>query len=143
MEASDRPQPCANHPLARLAGDYIFVSGTSARWPDNTFDVAKADVMGTATLAIRAQTRSVIEGIRTLLTGLGADLGGLVDVTCCLVSMNDFGGFNEVYNSYFDATTGQAHTTVAVHQLSHPHNLLEIRGTAFKPRIQLRSVRCP
>ena len=133
-KASDRPRPRANYPLARRAGDFIFVSGTSSRRPDNTFAGAEADVMGTATLDIRVQTRGALENMRTQLTDLEADLGDLVDVTCYLVSMNDFGGFNEVYNSYFDAATGPTHTTLAVHQLPHPHILVEIKGTAFKPR---------
>ena len=90
--------------------------------------------MGTVTLDIRAQTRGVLENMRMQLTDLGADLEDLVDLTCYLVSMNDFGGFNEVYNSYFDAATGPPRTTVAVHQLPHPHILVEITGTAFKPR---------
>jgi 2-aminomuconate deaminase len=47
--------------------------------------------------------------------------------------MNDFGGFNEIYNRFFDAATGPARTTVAVHQLPHPHLLVEIRGVAYKP----------
>ena len=133
-EASDRPRPRANYPLARRAGDFIFVSGTSSRRPDNTFAGAEADIMGTATLDIRAQTRGALENIRTQLTDLETDLGDLVDVTCYLVSMNDFGGFNEVYNSYFDPATGPTRTTVAVLQLPHPHILVEIKGTAFKPR---------
>ncbi|MDG2033154.1 MAG: RidA family protein [Rhodospirillales bacterium] len=133
-ETSDRPRPRANYPLARRAGNFIFVSGTSSRRPDNTFAGAEADAMGTATLDIRAQTRGVLENMRTQLLDLEADLGDLVDVTCYMVSMNDFGGFNEVYNSYFDAATGPTRTTVAVHQLPHPHILVEIKGTAFKPR---------
>ncbi len=133
-ESSNRLQPRANYPLARQTGDFIFVSGTSARRPDNTFSGAEADIMGTVTLDIRAQTRGVLENMRMQLTDLGADLEDLVDLTCYLVSMNDFGGFNEVYNSYFDAATGPTRTTVAVHQLPHPHILLEIKGTAFKPR---------
>ena len=133
-KAPNRPRPRANYPLARRAGDFIFISGTSSRRTDNTFAGAAADVMGTATLDIQAQTRGVLENMRTQLEDLGASLGDLVDVTCYLVNMNDFGGFNEIYNSYFDSATGPARTTVAVHQLPHPHILLEIKGTAFKPQ---------
>ena len=64
-EAPDRPRPRANYPLARQAGDFIFVSGTSARRSDNSFSGAEADIMGTATLDIRAQTRGVLENMRT------------------------------------------------------------------------------
>ncbi len=47
--------------------------------------------------------------------------------------MNDFGGYNEVYGEYFDET-GPARTTVAVHQLPHPHLLIEISCVAHIPR---------
>ena len=43
--------------------------------------------------------------------------------------MNDFGGYNEVWAEYFDET-GPTRTTVAVHQLPHPHLLIEIQAVA-------------
>jgi 2-aminomuconate deaminase len=46
--------------------------------------------------------------------------------------MNDFGGYNEVYGEYFDHS-GPSRTTVAVHQLPHPHLLVEMKAMAFKP----------
>ncbi len=52
-EASNRPRPRANYPLTRRAGDFIFVSGTSARRPDNTFVGDEEDATGIATLDIR------------------------------------------------------------------------------------------
>jgi len=38
-----------------------------------------------------------------------------------------------VYAGYFDYD-GPARTTVAVHQLPHPHLLIEIRALAYKPQ---------
>ena len=46
--------------------------------------------------------------------------------------MNDFGGYNEVYAEYFDES-GPARTTVAVHQLPHPHLLIEMQAVALLP----------
>ena len=129
-EASDRPRPRANYPLARQAGDFIFLSGTSSRRPDNTCAGAEADVMSTATLDIQSKTRGLSENMHTQLTDLHADL---VDVACYLVSLNDFGASNVVYNSYFDVADEPTRTAVTVHQLPHPHVLVELRGTAFKP----------
>jgi 2-aminomuconate deaminase len=128
-------RPRARYPLARRVGDFIFVSGTSARRPDNSFAGVAVDEMGTTSLDIRAQTEAVIENIRTVLEGLGAGLEDLCEVSCFIVNMNDFGGFNEVYNRYFSEETGPARTTVAVHQLPHPHLLVEIKAIAFKPGV--------
>jgi len=125
--------PRGKYPHFRRAGDYVFVSGTSARRPDNTFAGASADAMGTVSLDIRAQARAVIENIRDILTAAGGRLADVVQVTAYLVSMNDFGGFNEVYGEYFDEG-GPARTTVAVHQLPHPHILIEIQAVAYIPQ---------
>ena len=46
--------------------------------------------------------------------------------------MDDFDGYNEVYGEYFAAETGPARTTVAVHQLPHPH--LADRDQGRRPR---------
>ncbi|MFA1550523.1 RidA family protein [Actinomadura chokoriensis] len=125
--------PRGRFPHVKRAGDFVFVSGTSSRRPDGTFAGASADPMGVTDLDIRAQTRAVIENIRDLLGAAGADLRDIVSITTYLVSMNDFGGYNEVYGEYFDET-GPARTTVAVHQLPHPHLLIEISCVAHVPR---------
>ncbi|MDT4926745.1 MAG: 2-aminomuconate deaminase [Pseudonocardiales bacterium] len=124
--------PRGRFPHVRRAGPFVYVSGTSARRPDNTIAGASADDMGTTALDIREQTRAVIENVREILTGAGAALDDLVQVTSYLVSMNDFGGYNEVWAEYFDES-GPTRTTVAVHQLPHPHLLIEIQAVAYVP----------
>ena len=54
-------------------------------------------------------------------------------MTSFLVTMDDFEGYNEVYGQYFSAETGPARTTVAVHQLPHPHLAVEIKVAAYRP----------
>jgi 2-aminomuconate deaminase len=108
------------------------VSGTSSRRADDTIAGAEVDELGTTALDIRVQTRAVLENIRDLLAEVGAGLAHLVSVTTYLVSMNDFGGYNEVYGEFFDQG-GPARTTVAVHQLPHPHLLIEIQAVALLP----------
>ena len=127
-----KAKPRGKFPHIKRAGDLLFVSGTSARRPDNIIAGAEAVELGTTRLDIRAQTRAVIENIRDILKSEGADLSDLVEVSTYLVNMNDFGGYNEVYGEFFDYA-GPARTTVAVHQLPHPHLLIEIRATAYKP----------
>lgn len=124
--------PRGRFPHATLAGGFVFVSGTSSRRPDNTIDGAAVDEFGATALDIRVQTRAVLENVRAVLAAAGAELSDLVSVTTYLVNMNDFGGYNEVYAEYFDET-GPARTTVAVHQLPHPHLLIEIQAVALLP----------
>jgi 2-aminomuconate deaminase len=125
--------PRGRYPHLKRAGDFVYVSGTSARRQDNTIAGATVDAMGTTALDIRVQTRAVIETIREMIAAVGAQLPDLVQVTAYLVNMNDFGGYNEVYGEFFDSS-GPARTTVAVHQLPHPHILIEIQAVAYVPQ---------
>ncbi len=111
----------------------MFVSGTSARRADNTIAGAQVDPLGATRLDIREQTRAVLENIRDILQSAGAGLQDVVEISTYLVNMNDFAGYNEVYGDFFNHD-GPARTTVAVHQLPHPHLLIEIRAMAYKPQ---------
>ena len=124
-------KPRGEYPHLKRAGDFLFVSGTSARRGDNTIAGAEVDEQGTTNLDIRAQTKAVIENLRDILGSMGAQLEDVVELTTYLVNMNDFAGYNQVYGQYF-GHDGPARTTVAVHQLPHPHLLIEIRAMAYK-----------
>ena len=124
--------PRGRFPHIKRAGDFLYVSGTSSRRPDNSFEGVEVDALGTTRLDIRAQTRAVIENIRDILNSEGAGLADLVELSSFLVDMNDFDGYNQVYAQYFDET-GPTRTTVAVHQLPHPHLRIEIKAVAYAP----------
>ncbi len=127
-----KAKPRGKYPHVKRAGDYLFVSGTSARRVDNSIAGAKEDGAGAVDLDIREQTKAVLENVRDILGSVGAGLEDVVEVTTYLINMNDFAGYNEVYGQYF-GNDGPARTTVAVHQLPHPHLLIEIRAMAYKP----------
>jgi len=127
-----KAKPLGKFPHVKRAGDFIFVSGTSARRADNTIAGAEAGDSGTTRLDIHTQTRAVIENIRDILKSTGAQLEDVVEITTYLINMNDFAGYNQVYGEYFDYD-GPVRTTVAVHQLPHPHLLIEMRAMAYKP----------
>ena len=118
-----KARPRGAFPHFRRAGDFIFVSGASARRADDS--IAGDD--------IRTQTRSVIENIRDILAAAGASLADVVEVSTFLLSMDDFGGYNEVYGEFF-GYQGPARTTVAVAALPHPQLLIEIKAVAWRPR---------
>jgi 2-aminomuconate deaminase len=119
---------------SRRVGDLLFLSGVSSRQPDNTIRGASRSPSGALEIDIRAQTVGCIENLRSALEAEGLQLGNLVDVTIFLVSMADYGGFNEAWNQFFD-TSGPTRTTVAVHQLPDPGLAIEIKAiAAFAPR---------
>ncbi len=130
----DKAQPLGHYPHVKRVGDFIYVSGTSSRRPDNTHVGAVMDEDGNWTLDIKAQTKAVIENIGALLSSMDSGVGDIIDITTFLVDMSDFRGYNEVYGEYFDHT-GPTRTTVAVKQLPHPNLLIEIKAIAYKPPI--------
>jgi len=128
-----KARPRGAYPHFRRAGDFIYVSGTSARRADDSIAGATRGSSGAWMLDIRAQTRAVIENIRDILAAADASLGDVVEVSTFLVSMDDFAGYNEVYGEFF-GVDGPARTTVAVAQLPHPQLLIEIKAVAWKAR---------
>jgi len=101
----------------------IYVGGQNG--VDATGAVVSDDV---AEQSVRA-----IDNASTALEAAGASLADVVDIVAFLVDMADFGGYNEVYAEYFGAGAGPARTTVAVHQLPHPHMRIEVKAVAWKP----------
>ncbi len=125
--------PRGTYPHFRRAGDFIFVSGTSSRRPDNSIAGAATDGRGAVQFDIRVQTRAVIENIEAILVAAGAALADVVEISTFLVDMTDFAGYNEVYGEFFTAASGPARTTVAVRELPHPHLRIEIKAVAYRP----------
>jgi 2-aminomuconate deaminase len=132
-----RARPRGSYPHFRRAGDFIFVSGTSARRADDSIAGAGLDAGGHLRLDIRTQTRAVLENIRDILAAAGAAIADVVEVSTYLVNMADFAGYNEVYSEFF-APDGPARTTVAVAALPHPQLLIEIKAVAYAPRSDSR-----
>ncbi len=129
-------KPRGAYPHVKQVGDFIFVSGTSSRRPDNTIaGVDIIDEMGTKHLNAEIQTREVLKNISKNLETVGASLKDVVDVTSFLVNMNDFAGYNKAYAEFFDKETGPTRTTVAVHQLPHPDLVVEIKVMAYKKQV--------
>lgn len=129
---TEKAVPRGKFPHVKRAGDFIYISGTSSRLPDNSFAGVEVDEFGATNLDIAEQTKAVIENMRDILQSVGADLSDLVEISTFLVNMNDFKGYNEVYGQFFDFD-GPTRTTVAVHQLPHPHLLIECKAIAYKP----------
>jgi len=133
MSDSKNVTPRGAYPHTKRVGDFIFVSGTSSRRPDNSIaGVDIIDEMGTKHLNIETQTREVLKNIDSNLQKVGASIKDVVDVTTFLVNMNDFAGYNKAYGEFFEKETGPTRTTVAVHQLPHPDLVIEIKVMAYK-----------
>lgn len=127
-----KAKPRGTFPHIKRAGDFLYISGTSSRLPDNSFAGVEVDEMGSTNLCVASQTRAVIQNMADILASMGASLNDLVEISTFLVNMNDFREYNKVYSEFFDFD-GPTRTTVAVHQLPHPHLLIECKAVAYKP----------
>jgi len=121
-------KPLGAYPALKRRGDWLFVSGMSARQADGSC-AGVSEVEGQLQIDVALQTRVVIEKIRAALQAEGADLSDCLSLCCYLTDMRDFAAYNAAYAEYFDLS-GPARTTVAVYQLPHPHMRIEISATA-------------
>jgi len=128
--SEDLVRPRGAFPHVRVANGFAFVSGTSSRRPDNSIAGAEVDELGTVVLDIAVQTDSVLHNVEAVLATVGLDRHDIVDITTFLVNMNDFAGYNRAWAEFFEGSRAPARTTVAVHQLPHPHLLIEIKAVA-------------
>ena len=127
-----KARPRGAFPHLKRVDNFIFVSGTSARKSDDTFEGVKLNADGTVLIDIRKQTRTVFENIRDMLMGVGAGLDNLVDIHAYLTDMRDYEGFNAAYAEFF-GFDGPTRTTVGVSELPHPHQRLMVRAVAYAP----------
>lgn len=128
----DKARPRGSFPHVKRVGDFVLVSGTSARRPDDSFEGVSIEPSGQVRLDIRRQTAATLDNVRDILGSVGIGLDAVIGIDAFLVDMADYAGFNQVYVRYFGAD-GPTRTTVAVAQLPHPHQALMIKAMAYKP----------
>ena len=127
-----KAKPRGSFPHLKRVGDFIFLSGTSARRPDDSFEGAQVAADGSVNLDIAAQTRAVFGNISDMLREVGMGLGELVEVQAYLVDQHHYDGFNASYAKFF-GPTGPTRTTLVVRALPHPHQILMVRAVAYAP----------
>ncbi|AVQ81805.1 MULTISPECIES: RidA family protein [Variovorax] len=117
--ASDR-QVRPFSPAVR-AGDFVYVSGQ-----------VPVDKNGELVVGgIEAQTRQVMENIKTVLALAGATLDDVCKSTVWLQDARDFGAFNRIYMSYFGENKPARSTTEARLMIDAR---VEIDVVAYKPK---------
>lgn len=103
------------------AGDFVYVSGQVP------VDAQGELVQG----GIEAQTRQVMENIKSALALAGATLEDVCKSTVWLQDARDFGAFNRVYMSYFNGNFPARSTTEARLMIDAR---VEIDVVAYKPK---------
>lgn len=86
--------PAAIGPYSQgmIANGFLFASGQIP------LDAETGAVVGAD---ITEQTEQVMKNIAAILDSQGKDFADVVKTTCFLADMQDFAGFNKVYETYF------------------------------------------
>ena len=122
ITAPGGPAPLGPYSHAVRAGDLVFVSGQAALNPEtNQLEAGAA----------AAQTRRVLENIRTILQAAGADLADVVKCGVFLADIQEFSEMNRVYAECFGESK-PARTTAEV-GLPHKDMKVLIDCVAYKP----------
>lgn len=81
---------------------------------------------------IQGQTRLALENIKRVFEQAGTTMANAVKCTVFLTNVNDFGGMNEVYRTFFPVAP-PARSTVVVAALVVPNAKVEIECVAAMP----------
>ena len=113
------PPPLAPYSPGARAGNVVYVSGTLA------LDAA-GKLVGAGD--VRAQTRHVLETIKSVLAAAGGKMTDIAFNQIFLADLADYAAMNEVYREYFPS--GQPARYCIRADLVKPEFLVEIASTA-------------
>lgn len=113
------PPPLAPYSPGTRAGNVIYVAGTLAMEPDGKI-VGAGDA--------RAQTRHVLEQVKSVIETGGGTLRDVAFVQIFLANLSDYAAMNEVYRQFFPANPPARFTIRA--DLVKPEFLVEIAAVA-------------
>ena len=113
------PPPLAPYSPGARAGNVLYVSGTLA------LD-AQGKLVGAGDA--RAQTRHVLESIKSVLAAAGGTMSDIAFNQIFLKDLADYAAMNEVYREYFPANPPARYCIRA--DLVKPEFLVEIASTA-------------
>ena len=113
------PPPLAPYSPGAKAGNVVYVSGTLA------MDAAGKTV---GVGDVRAQTRHVLESIKSVLAAAGATTADITFNQIFLKDLGDYAAMNEVYKEYFPKNSPARYCIRA--DLVRPEFLVEIASTA-------------
>jgi len=123
VRAHGLSEPISHYSDAVVAGRTVYVSGQGA------FD-ARGRLVGANDVV--AQTRQVLENLKTALGAAGATLDDVVKVTVYLANRDDRPRVNEVRKEYFRANK-PASTLIEISRFAIEGMLIEIEAIAVLP----------
>ena len=129
IHTPDAPAPIGPYSQAVHAGNLLFMSGQVAINPSTGELVLES---------IEAETKQVMENLRSLLIPVAGSFDDVVMATIYLSDMAHFGKVNAIYGSYFKEGAYPARATIAVKELPKSVNveislIVSVRESSFQP----------
>jgi reactive intermediate/imine deaminase len=103
IRAADAPAPKGAYSQAIRAGELVFISG------QGPIDPRTGEITGDS---IEEQTELTLRNVEAVARAAGGSLGDVVKVSAYLASVDDFAGYNAVYERTFSSSPRPARTTV-------------------------------
>jgi 2-iminobutanoate/2-iminopropanoate deaminase len=122
VEVEKAPRVIGPYSQGVIAQNFIFCSGQIALDPKSG-EIVKGGII--------EQTKQVIENLKAILIGAGADLSDVIKTEIYLVNISDFLLVNKIYSQYFISQPLPARVTVEVSKLPKD-SLVEISCIAYK-----------
>lgn len=121
VQTTGAPAPLARYSQGIKTGNTLYIQGVIALDPASN-KLIEGD--------IKTQAKRVFESIKAIAEAANMKMSDVVKVTAFLADLNDYSGFNEIYNSYFTTIPPPVRTTV---QAKMPLGaLLEVETIACK-----------
>ena len=114
------PAGIMSHGIKAPAGSMVFVSGQVSR-------NSRGEIVGKGD--IEAQTRQVLENVKSVLATGGATMDDVVKVTVFVTDVGDYSAIHKVRGEYFK-NDYPASTMVEVKALVNPDLMIEIEAIA-------------
>jgi DNA-binding IclR family transcriptional regulator/enamine deaminase RidA (YjgF/YER057c/UK114 family) len=129
-----KPRPKGSFPHVKRVENFVFVSGTSSRRPDETFGGVSVFPDGSLVHDTFEQTRETMANITDILGNLLLKPDHIVSLEAFLTNMDDRDEFLSAIAPSF-LTRAPAMTITKAKALPHPHQAVMIKAVARLPNV--------
>lgn len=126
----NKARPRGSFPHVERVENFVFVSGTSSRRPDESFAGVTVFPDGSIFHDVFAQTREALLNISDILGSLSLNLTDVVSVEAFLISMDEERLFRRALSQAFDGPLPMVAATAAK-ALPHPHQAVMVKAVAY------------
>lgn len=127
-----KAQPLGQFPHVKRVDNMAFVSGTSARLPNNAFAGVSVNGNGSPHIDVEVQTRETLTNVSDILNSVGATLSDVVQMEAYLTDVSDLRPFQAGCEAVLGVEPFPIQA-IAASALPHPHQAIMVKAAAMVP----------